>query len=98
MHYHDPISGKRYVPYVVELSMGLSRTIATAMIDAYEEETYTDANGNESTRVVLRFHKNIAPIKFAILPLVKKDEKQVALARDIFNKLSQDYMCEYDDG
>lgn len=98
MQYHDPITGKRYVPHVVELSMGLSRTIATAMIDAYEEEQYTDWNGNEQTRVVARFHKNIAPIKFAILPLIKKDEKQVKIARDIFKKLSENYMCEYDDG
>ncbi len=98
MQYHDPHTGKRYIPHVIEPSFGLSRTVLAAMIDAYEEETYTDGNGNESTRVVLRFHKNIAPIKFAILPLVKKDEKQVALARDIFHKLSQDYMCEYDDG
>jgi len=47
------------------------------MIDAYDEEKYTDANGNEQTRVVARFHKNIAPIKFAIIPLVKKDQDQV---------------------
>ena len=98
MQYHDPMTGKRYVPYVIELSMWLSRTIATAMIDAYEEEEYTDGNGKTQTRVVARFHKNIAPIKFAILPLIKKDAKQVQIARDIFDKLSDQYMCEYDDG
>ena len=43
------------------------------------------------------FHKNIAPIKFAILPLVKKDEKQVEIAEKIFHDLSKSYFCEYDD-
>jgi len=98
MQYHDPISGKRFVPNVVELSMWLSRTVVTTMLDAYEEETYVDGNGKGATRVVLRFHKNIAPIKFAILPLIKKDENQIKIAKDVFDRLSQHYMCEYDEG
>jgi len=98
MQYHDPHTGKRYVPHVIEPSFGLSRTVLATMIDAYEEESYTDSNGKEATRTVARFHKNIAPIKFAILPLIKKDEKQVELARAIFDQLSENYVCEYDDG
>ena len=98
MQYHDPHTGKRYVPHVIEPSFGLSRTVLATMIDAYEEESYTDSNGKEATRVVARFHKNIAPIKFAILPLIKKDEKQVELARAIFDQLSENHVCEYDDG
>jgi len=97
MQYNDPYTGKRYVPHVIEPSRGLTRAILTAMIDAYDEEIYTDGNGNEASRVVARFHKNIAPIKFAIMPLVKKDEKMVAIARDIYKKLSKKYMCEFDD-
>lgn len=97
LQYHDPYTGKRYVPHVIEPSRGLTRAILTAMIDAYDEEKYTDGNGAEQTRTVARFHKNVAPVKFAIIPLVKKDEKMVALAKDIFKKLSKDYMCEYDD-
>jgi len=65
------------VPHCIEPSRGLTRAILTAMIDAYDEEKYTDGNGNEQTRVVARFHKNVAPIKFAIIPLVKKDQDQV---------------------
>jgi glycyl-tRNA synthetase len=91
------MTGKRYIPYVIELSMGLSRAILTTMADAYDEEKYIDGNGAEQVRTVARFHKNIAPIKFAVIPLVKKDEKIVAMARDIFKKLSQEYMCEFDD-
>ena len=97
LQYHDPITWQRYIPYVVELSMWLSRTICTAMLDAYDEEKYTDQNWNEQTRIVARFNKNIAPIKFAILPLIKKDEKQVELAKKIFSELSKNYMCEYDE-
>jgi len=97
MQYHDPISGQRFIPNVVELSLGLSRVIVTVMLDAYQEESYKDGNGKDATRTVLKFHKNIAPIKFAILPLIKKDEKQVQIAKDLFQKLSQDYMCEYDE-
>jgi len=97
LQYNDPMTGKRYIPYVIELSMGLSRAILTTMADAYDEEKYMDGNWAEQIRTVARFHKNIAPIKFAVIPLVKKDEKIVAMARDIFKKLSKEYMCEFDD-
>lgn len=97
LQYNDPITWQRYIPYVVELSMWLSRAILTVMTDAYDEEKYSDWNWNEQTRVVARFHKNIAPIKFAVIPLVKKDEEQVKMAKEIYKKLTQDYMCEFDD-
>jgi len=97
LQYNDPYTGKRYVPHVIEPSRGLTRAILTAMIDAYDEETYKDGNGNDASRVVARFHKNIAPVKFAVMPLVKKDEKMVAMAKDIFKTLSKNYMCEFDD-
>lgn len=98
LQYNDPVTGKRFIPHVIELSMWLSRTILTAMLDAYDEETYTDANDREQTRVVSRFHKNIAPVKFAILPLIKKNEDQVQIAHDLFKKLTKYHVCEYDDG
>ncbi len=97
MQYNDPYTGKRYVPHVIEPSRWLTRAILTAMIDAYDEEKYTDGNWAEASRVVARFHKNIAPIKFAIIPLVKKDEKMVKMAKDIYTRLSKEHMCEFDD-
>lgn len=78
--------------------MGLSRTILTAMLDAYDEEQYEDGNGKTQTRTVARFDSNIAPVKFAILPLIKKNPEQVKFAEDLFAKLAKDYVCEYDDG
>ncbi len=97
MQYTDPMTGARYVPHCVEPSWGLTRAVLTAMIDAYDEEEYINGNWEKETRTVAHFHKNIAPIKFAILPLVKKDEKQVEIAEKIFHDLSKDYFCEYDD-
>jgi glycyl-tRNA synthetase len=96
MQYSDPKTGKRYIPWVIEPSWGLTRAILTVMLDAYDEETYTDPNGRQQTRVVARFHPNVAPIKFAILPLVDKNEQQNKIAQDLFEKLSDKYMCEYD--
>lgn len=92
--YSDPYTGERFIPNVVELSIGLSRTILAAMFDAYEEEDM----GDGKTRTVLRFDPKIAPVTFAIFPLIKKDENHVRIAQEIFADLSQDYLCEYDDG
>ena len=64
-----------------------------AMLEFYDEETLE----NGESRVVVRFPKQLAPIKFAILPLIKKDEDQVALAEQIFRSLSKVCKCEYDD-
>lgn len=94
LQYQDPQTGMRYVPYVIEPSFGLSRTVMAVMIDCYDEETLEDG----SSRVVIRFPKQLAPVKFAILPLVKKDQKQVETAEKIFRDLSKSFKCEYDDG
>ena len=68
------------------------------MFDAYDEETYTDGNGKEQTRVVVRFPEAIAPVRYAILPLIKKSEEQVKIAKDLFARLAETTTVEYDDG
>jgi len=98
MQYHDPITGQRYIPHIIETALGVGRAMFVAMADAYEEETYSDGNGEDASRTVLHFHKDVAPIKFSILPLIKKDDAQVEIAKNIYKKLSESYMCEYDDG
>lgn len=85
MEKQDPKTGKkgwRYIPYVIEPSLGLTRMFLSTMVDAYTEETSTDAKGSEKTRVLLKLHPRLAPYKAAILPLVKKDG-QPELAREI---------------
>ena len=72
----DPETGKngwRYTPYVIEPAAGATRGLLVYLLDAYHEETVPDADGNESSRVVLKLHSRLAPIKVAVLPLVKKD-------------------------
>ncbi len=96
LQYTDPKTWKRFIPWVIEPSWWLTRAVLTAMIDAYDEEEYLDPKGRKQTRVVARFHPNIAPIKFAILPLLEKNEEMVSIAQDIFKELSQEYMVELD--
>lgn len=96
LQYTDP-QGKRYIPHVVETALWVWRTMVTTMIDAYDEEKYKNSNGQEENRVVVRFNQNIAPIKFAILPLIKKNDDMINLSEDIFKKLSKKYMCEFDE-
>jgi glycyl-tRNA synthetase len=72
----DPETGKmgwRYTPYVVEPAAGLSRAVLAYLLDAYHEERGTDSEGQEKVRIVLRLHPRLAPIKAAVLPLMKKE-------------------------
>ncbi len=92
IQYFDPEINQSYVPYVVETSIGLDRTFLAVLSHSYKEETLDD--GTE--RVVMNFPPFLAPIKAAVLPLVKKDglpEK----AREIMDVLKYDYMCQYDE-
>ncbi len=72
----DPVTGKagmRYTPYVIEPAAGLTRLLLVFLLDAYTEEKGVDHEGKEKIRVVLKLHPQFAPIKAAVLPLVKKD-------------------------
>ena len=72
----DPETGKngwRYTPFVIEPAAGATRGLLVYLLDAYHEETVPDAEGNESSRVVMKLHPKLAPIKTAVLPLVKKE-------------------------
>ena len=92
IQYFDPESGESYVPYVVETSIGVDRMFLQIMSAAYDEETL---EGGEQ-RVVLRIPAALAPVKIAVMPLVKKDGLP-EVAREIVNKLKFDYMCQYDE-
>ncbi|HKK80656.1 MAG TPA: glycine--tRNA ligase [Prolixibacteraceae bacterium] len=96
IQYYDPEEGKSYVPYVVETSIGVDRMFLQVMAASYSEEELEDANGKKDTRVVLKLPAVLAPIKLAVLPLVKKDglpEK----AREIIDDLKFDFNCRYDE-
>ncbi|MBM4319522.1 MAG: glycine--tRNA ligase, partial [Deltaproteobacteria bacterium] len=86
----DPETGKtgrRFVPYVIEPAAGATRGCLAFLLDAYHEEMVPDAKGEEATRVVLKLHPALAPIKAAVLPLVKKDgmpEQAREIVRSLF--------------
>ena len=86
-----------YVPFVVETSIGADRMFLAMMSMAYTEETVPDAQGEDATRTVLKLHPALAPIKCAILPLLKNKEELTTLATDIFNKLKFSVDCQYDE-
>ena len=90
MDYLDPITNERYIPYVIEPSLGADRVTLAFLVDAYDEEQV----GENDTRVVLKLHPALAPIKAAVLPLSKKlSEPAAALYQDLTKK----FMCEYDE-
>ena len=93
MQYSDPYTWKRYIPRCIEASFGLGRQVMVVMLEFYDEEELEWWD----SRVVVRFPKQLAPVKFAILPLVKKDEKQVEIWKSIFKDLTKKFVCEYDD-
>lgn len=89
--YFDQVTGKRFVPNVIESSMGVGRLFIAALADAYREEEV-----NDEMRVVLQLKPSIAPIKVAILPLSKKPQLS-EIAQQIFTELAKTWRCEYDD-
>lgn len=96
INYLDQESNEWFIPYVIETSAGLTRSVLIALTDAYEEETIgEDKKGNPDIRTVLHFHPDVAPIKVAVLPLVKKDGIS-ELAQEIERELREDYNTFYD--
>ena len=92
--YFDQEKNEHYVPYVVEPSLGADRVTLAFLVDAYDEEVVDEAK--KDTRVVLRLHPALAPVKVAVLPLSKK-EVLSGPARELYAELSKHFMCEYDD-
>jgi len=92
LEYFDQQSGERYVPYVIEPAAGADRATLAFLVDAYDEE---DLDGE--TRTVLRLHPRLAPVKVAVLPLLRKDG-QPELAREVHQALRGVLHSEYDDG
>lgn len=93
MSYQDPETNEKYVPYCIEPSLGADRVTLAFLVDAYDEEVLTDANGKEDVRTVMRFHPAIAPFKAAVLPLTKK---QCEEAEKLHEELSKHFMVDYD--
>ncbi|MGA8364701.1 MAG: glycine--tRNA ligase [Solirubrobacteraceae bacterium] len=92
LEYFDQASGERYVPHVIEPAAGADRATLAFLVDAYDEE---EVDGEK--RTVLRLHPRLAPVKAAVLPLVRKDG-QPELAREVYESVRVLAQAEYDEG
>ena len=93
LSYTDPITNEKYIPWIVETSGGVDRTLFFLLLDAYEEEDL----GNGNIRTVLKINKDIAAYKVAVFPLVNNKEDIVKKGRDIFSMLSDSNKVVWDD-
>ena len=89
----DAGSGERFVPHVIEPSLGVNRSMLTFLIDAYDEEVVA-----ERERTVLRLHPRLAPVTVAVLPLITKNGEMVEKAQALRDELRRHLSVEYDDG
>jgi glycyl-tRNA synthetase len=83
LDYFDEETKVRFIPHVVEPSAGVDRTVLALLCEAYDEETVTDEKGKSETRIVLRFHPRIAPVKAGVFPLLKNQPALVEKAREV---------------
>jgi glycyl-tRNA synthetase len=90
LSYQDPENNEKYVPYVIEPSLGADRVVLAFLCNAYEEQEIAEGD----TRVVLHLHPALAPYKVAVLPLSKKLSDK---ATGVYSNLSKKFMCDYDE-
>ena len=97
LEYFDDETKQRFIPHVVEPSAGVDRTILALICDAYGEDQAPDDKGKMETRVVLRFHPRLAPIKCGIFPLLKNNAQLVAKAKEVVALLRPHMHVFYDE-
>ncbi len=90
MEYLDPETNERYIPYIIESTYGLDRTVLAILCESYDEEEIAEGD----TRVVLHLNPVLAPYKVAVLPLSKKLSEK---AEEVYSKLCKKFMCDYDE-
>ena len=94
----DEASKKKFVPHVIEPAVGVDRIFLAVLAAGYAEEDVTDEKGNVEKRTVLRLSPRLAPVKVAILPLLKNKEALTNRAKALYTKLRRNYAVQYDDG
>jgi len=97
LEYFDEEAKQRFVPHVVEPSAGVDRTVLALICEAYSEDHAPDEKGKMETRIVLRFHPRIAPVKCGIFPLLKNNSQLVAKAKEVVGLLRPDITVFYDE-
>lgn len=97
MEYFDEETKTRWIPHVIEPSAGVDRLVLALICNAYNEEEVVDDKGNKETRVVMKFHPRIAPIKVGVFPLLKNRSALVAKAKEIRDQLRPHMNVFYDE-
>jgi glycyl-tRNA synthetase len=90
--YKDPETQEEFIPHVIEPSLGVERMMLAVLVSAYKEE---DVEGE--SRTVLKLDKKLAPIKIAVFPLLRNKPELVKKAKEVYDSLKSQYMCEFDD-
>ncbi len=93
LSYQDPNTNEKYIPWVLETSVGLGRMFLAVLSDAYTVEDL----GEGQTRTILKLKPELAPVRYAVFPLLKNKPELVAKAREVYEQLSKKYPCEWDD-
>ena len=93
LSYRDSETNEKYVPWIIETSVGVDRTFLAVLTDAYTEETVKEGD----TRIVLKLPKQLAPVQVAVFPLMKNKPELVAKARAVYDTLKQSLRAEFDD-
>jgi glycyl-tRNA synthetase len=96
LSYRDDLKNERYIPHVIEPSAGADRGTLAFLCEAYHEDQAPDEKGQMQSRVVMKFHPRIAPVKAAVFPLVKKDGMP-EIAQDIYRALKKQMVAFYDE-
>jgi glycyl-tRNA synthetase len=100
LSYFDEDSGKSYIPYVIEPTLGIERLLLALLIEGYQEVKGGRTKTTKATKeieLILKLDKKIAPIKVAILPLVKNKPELVKKAKEVYEFLKPHFMCQYDE-
>ena len=97
LEFFDDETKERLIPHVVEPSAGCDRTILALICEAFDEETVTDDKGKEEVRTVMRFSPRMAPMKVAVLPLLKNKPELVEKAREVQSLLTPFMTVFYDE-
>lgn len=93
LEYRDPYTGDKYIPWILETSMGLGRVFMAVLADAYKVEQLPSGE----SRTVLKLKPELAPVQYAVFPLLKNKPELVAKAREVYEELSKKFVCEWDD-
>ncbi len=96
LNYFNEEAKEHFIPYVIEPSAGVDRALLAFLLDAYHEEEAPTGEGKTETRVVLKLHPALAPIKVAVLPL-SRNERLVPKAREVYDLVRKNFVCQYDD-